>query len=115
MAKWLKEGRNAGGFAIKKKIKGERRREGKKGKGNTVEATRTHLLNFLILRKRQHWEQTFHWLDLKGERKEGTKKKSGKENRDVTLFQGNMAHPFVWIKECPPNHLYLTMIEETQS
>ena len=77
MAKWLKEGRDAGGFAIKKR---EGRREGKKGKGNTVGAARTHLLSFLILKKRQHWEQTSHWLDLKGERKEGTpkKKKNGK-------------------------------------
>ena len=79
-------------------------------------APRTHLLSFLILRKRQYWKQTSHWLDLKGERKEGTqKKKNGKENRDVTLFQGNMAHLFVWIKECLVKHLYLTMFEETQS
>ena len=60
-------------FFLKKK--GERRREGKKGKGNTMGAARTHLLSFLILKKRQHWEQTFHRFDLKGERKEGTQKK----------------------------------------
>ena len=63
-------------------------RERKKEKGNIVETIRTHLLSFLIPRRRQHWEQTSHWLDLKGERKEETqKKKNGeKKNRDETLF-----------------------------
>ena len=68
---------------------GKEKRVGKerKKKGNTLEAARTHLLNFLIPRKRQHWEQTSHWLDLKGERKEGTqKKKREKKNRDEMLF-----------------------------
>ena len=67
---------------------GKEKRVGKerKKKGNTLEAARTHLLNFLIRRKRQHWEQTSHWLDLKGERKEGTQKKGEKKNRDETLF-----------------------------
>ena len=76
MAKWLKEGRDAGGFAIKKKKKKrEGRREGKKRKGNTMGAACTHLLSFLILKKRQHWEWISHWFDLKGERKGGTQKK----------------------------------------
>ena len=79
MAKWLKEGIDAGGFAIIKKEKGEGKE--RKEKGNTVGATRTHLLNFLILRKRQHWEQTSHWFDLKGERKGGTQKKKKLEKK----------------------------------
>ena len=99
-------------FFFFKKEKGEGKE--RKEKGNTVGATCTHLLNFLILRKRQHWEQTSHWFDLKGERKEETQK-TGKENRDVMLFQRNVAHLFVWIKECLPKCLYLTMFEETQS
>ena len=63
-------------------------RERKKEKGNTVETAPTHLLSFLIPRRRQHWERTSHWLDLKGERKEETQKKKGgeKKNRDETLF-----------------------------
>ena len=91
-------------------------RERKKEKGNTVEAARTHLLSFLIPRKRQHWEQTSHWLDLKGERKEGTqKKKKGKEKIEMKCyFKENMTHLFVWIKECLPKSLYLTIFEETQ-
>ena len=111
MAKWLKEGKDAGGFAIKKGG-----RERKKEKGNTVEAARTHLLSFLIPRKRQHWEQTSHWLDLKGERKERTqKKKNGKRKIEMKrYFKGNMAHLFIWIKVCLPKSLYLTMFEETQ-
>ena len=67
-------------------------------------AARIHLLSFLILRKRQHWEQTSHWLDLKGERKEGTqkKKKTGKENRDATLFQGKHGSPVCLDKGVSP-------------
>ena len=72
MAKWLKEGRDAGGFAIEEEGKKKGCRERKEEKGNTVGTIYTHLLNFLIPRKRQHWEQTSHWLDLKGERKEET-------------------------------------------
>ena len=78
-------------------------------------AVRTHLLSFLILKKRQHWERISHWFNLKGKRKGGTQKKTGKENKDITLFQGNKAYLFVWIKECLPKRLYLTRIEETQS
>ena len=114
MAKWLKEGIDAGGFAIKKRER-EGRREEKRRKGNTMGAARTHLLSFLILKKRQHWERISHWFDLKREEKGGTKKKTRKENRDVTLFQGNKAYLFVWIKECLPKRLYLTRFEETQS
>ena len=52
-------------------------RERKEEKGNTMGTIYTHLLNFLMLRRRQHWEQTSHWLDLKGERKEEIQKKRG--------------------------------------
>ena len=72
MAKWLKEGIDAGGFAIYKKKGGGR-------KGNTMGAACTHLLSFLILKKRQHWEWISHWFDLKGEEKGGTKKKLEKK------------------------------------
>ena len=92
MAKWLKEGIDVGGFAIKKGGGGERegRKEKKKGrKGNTMGAACTHLLSFLILKKRQHWEQISHWFDLKGKRKGGTQKKLEKK---VTLFQGNKVY-----------------------
>ena len=60
MAKWLKEGIDAGVFAIKKKKK--EKGEGKeiKEKENTMGAARTHLLSFLILKKRQHWERISH-------------------------------------------------------
>ena len=66
----------------------------RKKKGNTVGTIYTHPLNFLIPKKRQHWEQTSHWLDLKGERKEETQKKKGgrgekrgtKKSRDKTLL-----------------------------
>ena len=74
----------------------------------------THLLSFLILKKRQHWERISHWFDLKGKRKGGTQKKKKLEKK-VTLFQGIKVYLFVWIKECLPKHLYLTRIEETQS
>ena len=45
--------------------------EGKeiKEKENTMGEARTHLLSFLILKKRQHWERISHWFDLKGEGK----------------------------------------------
>ena len=79
MAKWLKEGIDAGGFAIIKKKRREGRREGNKGKENTMGAAHTHLLSFLILKKRQHWERISHWFDLKGERKGGTQKKKKKK------------------------------------
>ena len=83
MAKWLKEGIDAGGFAIKKK-KREGRREGHKGKGNTMGATRTHLLSFLILKKRQHWERISHWFDLKRRRKKrNSKKKKKTEKKNI--------------------------------
>ena len=61
------------------KKKREGRMEEKKGKGNTVGVARTHLLSFLILKKRQHWEQISHWFDLRGEGKGGTQKKKKKE------------------------------------
>ena len=52
----------------------------KKGrKGNTVEVACTHLLNFLILKKRQHWERISHWFDLKGKGKGGTQEKLEKK------------------------------------
>ena len=70
MAKWLKEGIDAGGFAIKKK---------KGRKGNTVGVACTHLLNFLILKKKQHWERISHWFDLKGKGKGGTQEKLEKK------------------------------------
>ena len=79
MAKWLKEGIDAGVFAIKKKKEREGRREGNKGKGNTMRAARTHFLTFLILKKRQHWERISHWFDLKGEGKGGAQKKLEKK------------------------------------
>ena len=66
-------------------LKREGRREGKKGKRNTVGAARTHLLSFLILKKRQHCEQTSHWFDLKGERKEGTQKKKKKLEKKIEM------------------------------
>ena len=72
MAKWLKEGIDAGGFAIYKK-KGEGR------KGNTMGVACTHLLSFLILKKRQHWERISHWFDLKGKGKGGTQEKLEKK------------------------------------
>ena len=109
MAKWLKEGIDAGGFAMYIK------KRGGGSKGNTMGAACTHLLSFLILKKRQHWERISHWFDLKGKRKGGTQKKTGKENKDITLFQGNKIHLSVWIKECLPKRLYLTRFEETQS
>ena len=56
-------------------------RERKKEKGNTVEAARTHLLSFLIPRKRQHWEQTSHWFYLKVQRKEVTQKTKNKKKQ----------------------------------
>lgn len=71
MAKWLKEGIDAGGFAIKKG-------GGKEKKRNTMGAACTHLLSSLILKKRQHWEQISHWFDLKkrkGEFKKNWKRK----------------------------------------
>ena len=82
MAKRLKEGRDAGGFTMEEKGCRERKKE----KGNTVGTTYTYLLSFLIPRRRQHWEQTSHWLDLKGERKEDTQKKKKERNRDETLL-----------------------------
>ena len=74
MAKWLKEGIDAGGFAIKKKKKEKGEEKERKEKRNTIGAARTHLLSFLILKKRQHWERISHWFDLKGEGKRGTQK-----------------------------------------
>ena len=84
MAKWLKEGIDAGGFAIKEKER-EGRREEKKSKGNTMGAARTHLLSFLILKKRQHWKRISHWFDLKGERKGGTQKKKKKKKLEKKI------------------------------
>ena len=72
MAKWLKEGIDAGGFAIYIKKK-----KGGKEKGKHDGAACTHLLSSLILKKRQHWERVSHWFDLKG--KEGTLEKLEKK------------------------------------
>ena len=69
-------------------------RERKKEKGNTVETARTHLLSFLILRRKQHWEQASHWLDLKGERKEETQKKNEKRKIEMKrYFKGKYGSP----------------------
>ena len=94
MAKRLKEDRDAGGFAMEEEEKKRGVGKERKKKGNTVGTIYTHPLNFLIPKKRQHWEKTSHWLYLKGERKEETQKKKGegekkgeqKRNRDKTLL-----------------------------
>ena len=70
----------------------------------------THLLNFLIPRKRQHWEQTSHWLELKGERKEETQKKGGRGEKRGTkkeiemkdYFKGKYGSPVCLDKDVPP-------------
>ena len=86
MAKWLKEGIDAGGFAIKKEEK--EKGEGKeiKEKENTMGASRTHLLNFLILKKRQHWEWISHWFDLKRRRKKRNSKKKKKTGKKKYIY-----------------------------
>jgi len=52
----------------------------KEEKGNTMGVACTHLLSFLILKKRQHWDQISHWFDLKG--KGGTQEKKNLEKKE---------------------------------
>ena len=64
----------------------------------------THLLSFLIPRRRQHWEQTTHWLDLKVEREEETQKKKKGEQREIEMkhyFKGKYGS-LVYLDKCVP-------------
>ena len=67
-----------------------------------MEAARTHLLSFLIPRKRQQREQTSHWLDLKGERKEETQKKKKKKIEIKRYFKGKYGSPVCLDKGVSP-------------
>ena len=83
-------------------------RERKKEKGNTVGTIYTHLPSFLIPRRRQHWEQTSYWLDLKGERKEETQK--NEEQREIEMkhyFKGKYGSP-VCLDKCVSPKVSLT-------
>ena len=106
MAKRLKKGRDAGGFAIEEEGR-EKMRKKKESKENTIGTIYTHLQNPLISKKRQHWEQTSHWLNLKGERKEGTKKGKGrkggqKRNRVKHYYKGKYGSPVCLDRGVPP-------------
>ena len=59
LAKWLKKGKDTGGFAI----------EGKGEGGSIVRVNNTHLQSLLTPRKRRPQGQIEHWFDLKGEEK----------------------------------------------
>ena len=75
----------------------------RKKKGNKVGTIHTNLLSFQILSRRQHWEQTSHWLNLKGERKEETKKKKGEQIEIETkhYFKGKYGSP-ICLDKCVP-------------
>jgi len=67
-----------------------------------VEVACTHLLNFLILKKKQHWEQISHWFDLKGKGKAGTQKKKLEKKEEYDAIPRKQGLPVCLDKGVSP-------------